>query len=293
MLLSKQKKTLKLLQKDCFKIPKRDVCAFKDEDNNNLFHLAIIADNEKFIRENIFLYEKLNKENIFTITPKILAKYLNRKKILKIFNQTILDKKIVYKKNKSKIILTEQSFEKKFEVNYQSSISFTSYKELRKLLKKCKKAFLKKDIENESLFRGYYYKDEIENDLFPNIRIEWISDEIEHGPLANSKILKNSYVGEYIGEVRRVKLSDINKNPYCFEYNLGYFKETSFTIDALENANIIRFINHNSNANLTPMPVFLNGLIHIILLANRDILEDEQLFYDYGPNYWKRREDPI
>ena len=35
-----------------------------------------------------------------------------------------------------------------------------------------------------------------------------------------------------------------------------------------------------------------NGVSHILLYTSKSIQSGEQIFYDYGPDYWKKRKPP-
>ena len=76
-----------------------------------------------------------------------------------------------------------------------------------------------------------------------------------------------------------------------FEYLIGW--NSAYTIDAKHKGNITRFINHSYEPNLEPLGVFSRGVMHIILRTKKWIKKGQQITYDYGPQYWKKREKPI
>ena len=125
-----------------------------------------------------------------------------------------------------------------------------------------------------------------------DLRLKWISPIKEFGLVANKDLRMNAYIGEYTGVVRHFNKIKDQKNPYCFEYSLGEMR-THFTIDAREKGNLMRFINHSSSPNISPVFIYAGGVIHVIFRASRIIHKDEEITYDYGPYYWAQRETPI
>lgn len=199
---------------------------------------------------------------------------------------------LIKKKDKIEYFSSIQ-FEKEFGVKYIKNLYFENLCLLKKIVGKSARAIKDGDIAEKELWFGTYYEKELINggedkDCF---YIKWIDFNKEYGLFALFDLPKDTFIGEYVGVVRPHRIRLDRKNGYCFEYPIGSFRKSKYTIDAKYMGNSMRFINHNKNPNLSLFPAFYK-IPHIILKTNRFIKKDEELTYDYGPNYWKKREDP-
>jgi uncharacterized protein len=253
---------------------------YLDGDKNNLLHLLVI-ENEKELAQNLdkSTINKLLAPNKLNLTPYDIALYLNRG----FFLDKIFDHK-PYKNNFNNPSL---------EIELINHLNFETYEYLKWVILKNKKLLSKSKLDKEQLFLGHLYKDEIRYGKIADISINYINDTKDYGVFANSDFSKNSFIGEYIGLLRKRKGALDQKNDYLFEYLLGYETSTPFTIDARETSNLMRFVNHSDKGNITPTPVLINNVIHIVLLTTKAIKKGDELSYDYGSTYWARREDPV
>ena len=196
------------------------------------------------------------------------------------------------KKNDKTILCNKEQLESILEIRYCCKLSFDSEKIEKKVKKLCIQAGKDGCLTKENIWFGLYYENEINAHFIPDVYIKWIDLVKEYGLFANTDFRPNAFLGEYTGNIRKCNKIIDDKNSYLFEYNIGY-KKTSFTIDAREKGSLIRFVNHSFKPNIIPLSVYLDGAMHIIFKTNREIKKDEELTYDYGPNYWKRREKPV
>ncbi len=196
------------------------------------------------------------------------------------------------KKESEFLLYTKKQFEDLLEIEYASQLCFDNTKIEEKVKKLCVKAGKEGLLTKENIWFGYYYENEIKSHFIPNVYLKWIDTIKEYGLFANAQFHANAFLGEYTGNIRKYKKIIDDKNSYLFEYSIGY-KKTPFTIDAQEKGSLIRFVNHSFNPNITPLSVYLDGAMHLIFRTNREIKKDEELTYDYGPHYWKRREKPV
>ncbi len=187
--------------------------------------------------------------------------------------------------------ITKKQLEDLVEIDYLPSLTFDKLQIKEKIEKKCMQAARYGYMQKEHLWFGAYYEKEIINHIIPDVYLKWIDPIKEYGLYACKDIKKHTFMGEYTGIIRRYKNKIDDRNAYCFEYSIGQ-KKTPYTIDAREKGSLIRFVNHSDTPNLSPLSVYLEGVMHIIFRSNKDIKKDEELTYDYGPNYWKRREKP-
>ncbi|MBI5345857.1 MAG: SET domain-containing protein-lysine N-methyltransferase [Chlamydiae bacterium] len=188
--------------------------------------------------------------------------------------------------------LSKEEFEELLEVKFISKLEFQTEVIEKKVKKLCKKAYQNEEFSNEALWLGEFYASEIVSSFIPNVLIKWINPIVEYGLFANEDFAKNSFMGVYSGEIRKYNNRLDDKNAYCFEYSIAGSK-TPFTIDAREKGSLIRFVNHSSTPNLSPIAVYSQEIVHIIFRTNKNVTKGEELTYDYGPNYWARRETPL
>ncbi|MFA6118904.1 MAG: SET domain-containing protein [Parachlamydiales bacterium] len=202
--------------------------------------------------------------------------------------------KYTFKIKKENIVFsyTKKQLEDLLEIEYLTSLKFESAKICSNVQKLCLNAARNGYLNKENVWFGCFYEKEISTHFVPDVYIKWIDPIKEYGLFANSDLPNRAYLGEYTGVIKKYNRLIDNKNSYLFEYHIGY-KKSPYTIDAREKGSIIRFVNHSSKPNIVPLSVYLDGAMHLIFRTNRKIKKDEELTYDYGPNYWKKREKPI
>ncbi|NGX27914.1 MAG: hypothetical protein K940chlam1_00086 [Candidatus Anoxychlamydiales bacterium] len=189
-------------------------------------------------------------------------------------------------------VYTKKEFEDLLEIKYIPTLHFDTPRILKKINKICIKAGREGLLTKENIWFGTYYEKEIKAHFIPDVYIKWIDSTKEYGLFANKDFKIREFLGEYTGNVRKYRKIMDDKNSYLFEYSIGY-KKTPYTIDAREEGSLIRFVNHSFKPNVSPLSVYLNGAIHIIFRTKRVIKKNEELTYNYGPFYWKKRENPI
>jgi histone-lysine N-methyltransferase EZH2 len=100
--------------------------------------------------------------------------------------------------------------------------------------------------------------------------------------LAGPAVKKDGFIGEYCGELidqleadRRGKVYDRDDNSYLFDLN------QQWVIDARQKGNKLRFANHSTTANCRAEILLVDGHHRVAILANKDLLPGDELFYDY------------
>lgn len=170
---------------------------------------------------------------------------------------------------------------------YVPHLEFSSYSLLKKILKR---KTLK--LPSQRLWLSAYFKREVLSGFFPPVSLRYINSKIGWGVFAEKDMPAMEFISEYSGKVRPRGRNDA-KNSYCFEYLLELDVDTAYLIDAQDQGGISRYINHHPTPNLSSTFVLIDSVPHIILYTAKAILKGEQLCYDYGSDYWKKRPKPI
>lgn len=262
-----------------------------DKDKNNLLHLAVICNELLYVKTALKIEGLIDEENKLGFTPKDLALFLGREKIIPLIQK---EKKHQFKvlKNGKRLLLNQKEFEKYFDLSFYTDLRFANIAILNWIVKRCSRAVKKNDMTRQQKWLGKYYATEIESGKTADVRIEFISSMMGYGLFADKKIKKKAFIAEYVGLVRKYNFDKDYKNAYCFEYMIADVFDTPFIIDAKDSGNIARFVNHDPKGNVTPVAIYYKGMMRVILQANKDISKDEQICYDYGSDYWADREDP-
>lgn len=158
---------------------------------------------------------------------------------------------------------------------WRFALEFSDEKVAKRVRKQCEKALKKGWFDRRQKWLGIFHAKEIESGQHPDLIIKWIDAHIGYGVIANQDIPPGTFIGEYTGVVR--KRTKDKENFYCFEYAIGDNWKSPFVIDAREKGNHTRFINHSNTPNAEPVSVYLNGAMHVILIALRPIRKGEQL----------------
>ncbi|EPY49986.1 histone lysine methyltransferase Set1 [Schizosaccharomyces cryophilus OY26] len=104
------------------------------------------------------------------------------------------------------------------------------------------------------------------------------------GLFAMENIDKNDMVIEYVGEVIRQRIADNREKNYVRE-GIGdsylFRIDEDIIVDATKKGNIARFINHSCAPNCIARIIRVEGKKKIVIYADRDIMQGEELTYDY------------
>jgi len=199
---------------------------------------------------------------------------------------------LIYRNREQKIHrIPIEELEERVGIKYIHSLAFEDASLKEKLVKKSAKRLKRKGFRQMNAWTLALHKkamDEPRDHLF---YIRWINAYLGYGVFAAQDIAALTYIGEYVGVVRKRRLRKYRFNDYVFGYAAAG-KEIPYIIDAKEQGNFSRFINHSDQPNLTSRWVVKDGLTHIILFANQFIPKDKQLVYDYGEYYWRSRTRP-
>ena len=195
-------------------------------------------------------------------------------------------------KQRELIKLCPESFEDIFHVGYRNHLQFSSRDILQWAKLKSSQRLENSKISKMNKWICALFREEFEKGVRPPLHIRWVDPFLGYGVFASEQIPALTYVGEYAGVVRKRSRRKDRANDYVFGYVVGP-KESRFVIDAREFGNHTRYINHSDEPNLNSRWVIIDGLCHIVFFTNRLIKKGEQLSYDYGPYYWRKRASPI
>lgn len=191
--------------------------------------------------------------------------------------------------NESEIrIYSQEEFERAMQIKFLANLAFASEKVIRKIEKLCLKANKNEEFDRKQKWLGALFEPDIEQGKELDALIQWIDPQMGYGVFALNDLPPATFVGEYTGEVRKCRWSD-KSNYYCYDYSIG--EKTPFLIDAEQQGNLTRFINHSRNSNLEPVSVYSGNRMHLILLTKSLVKKGDELTYNYGPDYWKKRKD--
>lgn len=188
--------------------------------------------------------------------------------------------------------LSLQEFEKITGARWVPKLEFEDKKILSDILYQGEKLYKKGELTFEQIWLGQYFKKEISNQTEPNVAIRYIDHQLGWGVFALKNFRKMQFIAEYVGKVRKKQKEDA-KNSYCFEYTVAHGVRSSYTIDAMDQGTLARYINHSTTPNLESTIATFDHLAHIILYAKEPIAKGTQLCYDYGSGYWAKRSKPL
>ena len=130
--------------------------------------------------------------------------------------------------------------------------------------------------------------------FLPKVAIVRINDRVGNGLAAGQYISQGMIIGEYAGEISKIKQRASRKNernddntyyaPYAPDMVPG---SERFVIDAKKGGNATRFINHsNDNSNAAWVSAFDGKKFRLIVVATKPIIEGKQILLKYRPSYW-------
>jgi len=226
--------------------------------------------------------------NSFGYTPLEWAYLLGKSKAAGILEtRTPKMLKIDLGEGIKKIVPSE--FSHFFETVYYPHLAFQSPEQLLQKLRESPWLITYTALGKTIREEGLKYQAEIATGYVADTVIKWIDDEIGYGLFAGVDFFPNTYIAEYVGEIRQIQRFRKNLNSYCFHYPTRFFSWNYTVIDALYKSNESRFINHSDMPNLQPRWLYDRGLLHLALFSSSFIPKGTQLTFNYGKDYWEDR----
>ena len=119
--------------------------------------------------------------------------------------------------------------------------------------------------------------------------IRWLGSDVGYGVFAEDDIVEGQLIGVYTGVVQDRAL--VHDKDYAWAYPTKTLQGEKVSIDARFKGNEFRFVNDNVNPNCyMKFIIGKDNLWHGCYIADRNILQGEQLFISYGPDYWATRD---
>ncbi len=116
------------------------------------------------------------------------------------------------------------------------------------------------------------------------LKVILINNIPQLGLFTSQKLDKEAWVGTYAGEVLP---SDYPSRSLHAMRIFDPTTQSHLQVDAKNSGNHTRFCNHSYSPNVVNKLAFYKGMYHVILYTLRVIEPHEQLFYNYGKDYWK------
>lgn len=187
-------------------------------------------------------------------------------------------------------LLSQQDFDTQFAVVYRRYPHFTSYESLKRIIKNCPYLLRSARLAADNYAWTNRYREELMQGQLAPIEIKWINPFLRYGIFAFVDIPQGAYVGEYTGLVAAMDRGETGDNDYCLHYPTRFWSWHYYVVDALEEGNEMRFVNHSDLPNLQPLCLVDRCLLRLVFVAKKDIVQGEQLTFNYGPDYWQRRQ---
>lgn len=253
-------------------------------------HQAVIEDHLTELEDRAFVEKWRDFPDRFGFTALEIAQYLGKYEAMRQLGGKL---PCVFKAlpngAKKAVELSFEGFEKAFGIRYRPFLTFDSYAAFTRVLQQCPYILLSRYLASENYAWGQKYHSEISSGATAAMIIQWIDPTLGYGAFAAEDLFSGEFIGEYTGIVRQLYRRHPNHNPYCFHYPTKLWSLNYFTIDSMKEGNLTRFINHSTQPNLQPLCTVDRGLLHLVLVANREIKKGEQLTFDYGEDYWLKR----
>ncbi|MEI8301074.1 MAG: SET domain-containing protein-lysine N-methyltransferase [Chlamydiota bacterium] len=259
----------------------------QDAKGDTLAHLCIQYEKYNFLPR---LKTLLDIPNHAKVTPRQLLDYLDLSHNLIQDTQSSL---AVYRTKEKRLdCFSDEEILKNFNFRYSDMLKFQKFSYLKWVNKECHKYLLANEVRKQNHWKTHLYGINFTDKRVPKVYVKWINPLVGYGLFALEDIPSYTWIGEYTGVIRKRNRHLDQYNNYIFGYVVAS-ADTPFVIDAQNQGNYTRFINHSDEPNLRSTWLVSDHIGHIILVTQQKILKHTQLTYDYGMDYWKKRTAPF
>lgn len=185
-----------------------------------------------------------------------------------------------------------KAFESYFDVEYLDGLECSNELAVEWLSKQSHKLRRQREFRRLNEWTRALFESEFHKKVRPPVHIDFVNPFVGLGVFAKERLKPLTYIGEYAGVIRERRRQRDELNDYVFRYIESRFR-APFLIDAKSKGNFCRFINHSDDPNLLSRPLLLEDSYHVIFYTKREVAKGEQLTYDYGPAFWKKRANPL
>lgn len=246
-------------------------------------HLAILHDDEKVVSLLSHSEEAKARKNGLGFTAIEFAKFLGKYEFVKLLQSGNAHQiKMQLKGMNGLTLYSIQEFERIFRVSYIQSNVFFTPQFLAKVIQDCPWLLAHTVFGSEHRRLGSLLRTKVSSGFMEDVSVRWIDDSIGYGLFAERDFPKETYIGEYVGLVRKIKRFSPQLNEYCMHFPSRFFSYNYYLIDALACGNETRFINHSKTPNLQPICILDRGLMHIVFFTTKAVAKGEELRFNYG-----------
>ncbi len=194
--------------------------------------------------------------------------------------------KILFKDQKELACIDLKALQENLQFTYLDHLTVLDPQEKEKITRDGPKY-----LDGIAQDNGKHYGPLIHSAFIPKVSVRFVSEEAGYGLFAEEDLPANSYVGEYVGKIRKNNEHG-TFNHYLYSYPVLDSIGRNYVIDATW-GNLLRFANHSFTPNLKPCYAYCFSFYHTIFITLRPIVKGEQLTYNYGKNYWYSRGTPL
>lgn len=254
-------------------------------------HQAVIANDEAAVARHAGRHEWQEAQDGLGLTPLELAELLGRRACYRHLGGEFPSQIAVQLKGADACATcTVAEFEQKFNFTYCPFLTFPSYESLKAVARNCPYILRSHYLAEENYAWGQLYRQAIRQGLMADVYVKWVDEQLGYGLFAAAELPAGTFVGEYTGLVRPLSRLHPDHNGYSLHYPTKWWSWNYFVVDGLHQGNLTRFINHSDQPNLQPLCAIEHRLLRQIFVTRHAVLKDAQLTFDYGSDYWQRRQ---
>lgn len=254
-------------------------------------HRAVVEGDDAAVFELASHRDWLTASDKLGFTPLELAQFLGKYDYLKPLGGTLPATFWVQKKGQSELTpLSLTEFESFFQVVFRPFLFFPSYRFFKEVINNCPYILRSQWLAEDNYAWAAAYQKHLKSGETIPIEVKWIDEVMGYGAFAGIDVRPGTFVGEYAGLVRRLYRLRPDHNAYCLRYPSRLWSLKYFVIDSLQQGNLTRFINHSDSPNIQPLCLVDRNLLRQVFVASKSIVKGEQLFFDYGQDYWIKRQ---
>ena len=151
-------------------------------------------------------------------------------------------------------------------------------------------------LENRDYFEetDHKYADLIKDCYMAPVYIGRINDKVGYGVFAAEELEKGAFIGEYTGVIQKadeMSGQELDGGGFESDYAWYYLEELeqapTLEINGRFEGNELRYVNHDSDANIDVEHTLIDGYWILFFKAARKIKSGEQLLISYGEAYWE------